>query len=88
MNSMAQPRRTQRYRDVYAVNMQTGERKLIKKQLRWGFSASPDGARYLFYENRNFYVYDTYLREARNITASVPASFIDTEDDHNVVDHR
>ena len=74
------------YRDVYAVNMQTGERKLIKKQLRWGFSASPDGARYLYYENRNFYVYDTYLGEARNITASVPASFIDTEDDHNVVD--
>jgi dipeptidyl aminopeptidase/acylaminoacyl peptidase len=75
-----------RFRDVYAVDTHTGERKLIRKQLRWGNSASPDGSRYLFYENRHFHVFDAATGAVRNVTEGVPASFVNVEDDHNVVD--
>lgn len=76
----------QRYQDVYAVDTKTGERKVIKKKLRWGNQASPDGTKYLYYENQHFWVYDVNAGTARNITMGVPSSFIDAEDDHNVQD--
>jgi len=74
------------FRDVYAINMTNGERKLIKKQLRWGYSPSQDGTKWFYYENRNFFVYDLASGTVRNITAGLPTSFVDVEDDHNVVD--
>ncbi len=74
------------YRDVYAINMVTGERKLIKKQLRWGYGPSPDGTKWFYYENRNFFLYDFAAGAVRNLTAGLPTSFVDVEDDHNVVD--
>lgn len=74
------------FRDVYAIDMQTGAKKLLKKQVRWGNSISPDGTKYLFYENRHYFVADMATGEARNITSTVPVSFVDTEDDHNIVD--
>jgi hypothetical protein len=76
----------QRYQDVYAVDTKTGQRKVVKKKLRWGNGASPDGSKYLYYENQNFWVYDAETGTDRNITMGMPTSFIDTEDDHNVVD--
>ena len=75
-----------RYRDVYAVDTHTGERKLITRQLRWGYSASPDGTKYVYYENKHFHVYDVDTGTARNITEGVPSTFVDVEDDHNIVD--
>jgi len=74
------------FRDVYAINTATGERKPIKKQLRWGYSPSPDGTKWFYYENRNFLVYDLASGNARNISAGLPVSFVDVQDDHNVVD--
>ena len=76
----------QRFQDVYAVDTKTGQKKVVKKKLRWGNGASPDGTKYLYYENQHFHVFDVETGTARNITMGVPASFIDIEDDHNVVD--
>ncbi len=76
----------QRFRDVYAVDTTTGKRVTIKKNLRWGSGASPDSTKYLYYENKHFYVFDAEAGTTRNITEKVPTSFIDTEDDHNIVD--
>ena len=75
-----------RFRDIYAIDTQTGQKKTIKKGLRWGNSASPDGTKYLYYEDKHFHVYDVETGIARNITATVPATFINVEDDHNIVD--
>lgn len=75
-----------RYQDIYAIDTHTGQRKVVKKQLRWGNTASPDTTKYLFYENRHFHVYDVATGESRNITEKVPTSFINTEDDHNITD--
>ncbi len=74
-----------RYRDVYVVNPSTGERKLALKRARWYNGPSPDGESFLYYEDGHFFVHNMATGQAKNITLAVPASFINTEDDHNVV---
>jgi dipeptidyl aminopeptidase/acylaminoacyl peptidase len=74
------------FRDVYAVNMQTGDRKVLQKRVRWGYTPSPDGTKWFFYENRQFHVDDLTTGETHAIATSAPISFVDAEDDHNVVD--
>jgi dipeptidyl aminopeptidase/acylaminoacyl peptidase len=75
-----------RFVDVFAVDTHTGQRKTVKQNLRWGNQASPDGMKYLFYENKHFHVYDIATGATANITAKVPTSFVNVEDDHNIVD--
>jgi len=74
-----------RYEDVYAVDLVTGARKLLLKQSRWNFGASPDGGHFLYYDDGHFFTYDIGAGQSHNITKNVPASFINTEDDHNVI---
>jgi dipeptidyl aminopeptidase/acylaminoacyl peptidase len=76
----------QSFRDVYSIDTRTGKKTVIKKNLRWGNSSSPDTTKYLYYDTKNFYVWDTATGIARNITEKVPASFVNVEDDHNIVD--
>ena len=73
------------YQDVYVVNLKTGERKLALKKARWVNQASTDGTKFLYYEDGHFFVYDMASGQSANITKTVPTSFINTEDDHNVV---
>jgi dienelactone hydrolase len=65
--------------------LQTGERKLARKQIRWLEEPSPTGTQFAYYDDGNYFVYDMPSSKFTNITKSVPASFVDTEDDHNVV---
>jgi dipeptidyl aminopeptidase/acylaminoacyl peptidase len=74
-----------RYEDVYAVNLQTGECKLAIKHARDVFGTSPDGTHVLYYDDGSFFTFDLTTGQSYNITKEIPAVFIDTEDDHNVV---
>ena len=74
------------FRDVYVVNLATGERKLALKKNRWIYGPSPDGTKVLFYQDKHFHVLDLTTGQTRNVTASVPTSFVNIEDDHNIVD--
>jgi dipeptidyl aminopeptidase/acylaminoacyl peptidase len=74
-----------RFEDVYAVNLRTGERKLAVKQARWVQGPSPDGTHVLYYDDGAFFTFDLTTGQSYNITKQIPAVFIDTEDDHNVV---
>lgn len=76
----------QQFRDVYAIDTTTGKRTTVKKNLRWGNSASPDSTKYLYYENKHYYVFNAETGQTHNITEKVPTSFVNVEDDHNVVD--
>ena len=76
----------QSYRDVYAIDTRTGKKTVIKKNLRWGNSSSPDTTKYLYYDTRHFYVFDTATGMARNLTEKVPTSFVNAENDHNIID--
>lgn len=75
-----------RYSDVYVVDPQTGSRTLALKKVRWFFGGSPDQRRLLYYRDKHFHVYDAADGKDRSITQHVAASFVDREDDHNVVD--
>jgi dipeptidyl aminopeptidase/acylaminoacyl peptidase len=74
-----------RYRDVYVINMKTGDRKLALKKARFPGQASVDGTKFFYYEGGSYFVYDMASGQSANVTTLVPASFIDTENDTNVV---
>jgi len=74
-----------RFRDVYAIDMATGERKLALKRARWYNGTSPDGESLLFYDESHFHVYSMKTGQTRNITKTAPVSFINTESDVNVL---
>jgi acetyl esterase/lipase len=73
------------YSDVYAINMQTGERKLAVKKARWVDEPSPSGDKFAYYDDGNYFVYDMTTDKPTNITKGVQASFVDTENDHNII---
>ena len=75
-----------RYNDVYVIDAHTGDKKLALTKARWSYGISPDDSHFLYYEKGDFYTYEMATGETYNITEGVPASFINTEDDHNVVD--
>ena len=74
-----------RYADVYVVNMRTGERRLAVRRSRWSFDASPDGESYLSYDDGHYVVVTLATGATRNITRDVPVSFVDVENDQNIV---
>src|SRR5207245_2719831 len=74
----------QTYADIYAINLQTGERKLAVRKSRWTYGASPTGTDFAYYTDGNYWIYDMTTGQATNISKGVPASFINTEDDHNL----
>lgn len=84
------------YRDMYAVNLASGERKLIQKKVpgagggggRGGFGPSvfaPDNGKYAYYDTGDWKVYDFATGTTKTITTGVPAKFWDVDDDHNQV---
>ncbi|HTB13045.1 MAG TPA: prolyl oligopeptidase family serine peptidase [Bryobacteraceae bacterium] len=75
----------QAYEDVYAIDLKTGARKLAVKKARYVMGASPDGSHILYYGEGVYYTYEAATGQTYNITKQIPATFWDTEDDHNVV---
>ncbi|MGH7582608.1 MAG: S9 family peptidase [Gemmatimonadales bacterium] len=73
------------YQDVYAIDLKTGDRRLLQHSKPSGtMMASPDGGRVLFWgKDANWWVLDLATGDSVNVTRGVPASFVNTEDDHN-----
>jgi fermentation-respiration switch protein FrsA (DUF1100 family) len=74
-----------RLQDIYTVDLATGERRLAVKRARWYSGPSPDGKSFLYYEDGHYHTYSMASGQSRNITAGAPMSFVDVEDDHNIV---
>ena len=74
-----------RFQDIYVVDLATGKRTLAVKSARWYNGPSPDGKSFLYYEDGHYHVYEMETGQTSNITAAAPMSFVDVEDDHNVV---
>lgn len=75
----------QRFQDIYAIDLSTGERRLAVKKNRWYFGPSPDGTHFLSYDDGHYFAFDMVTGKAEALTQQVPASFVNLEDDHNVV---
>lgn len=77
-------------RDVYAVDVRTGERALVAKGIQnpggqFGSLIAPDGARAVWYDDGHWNAYDFAAKSSRRITDGIATAFWDEEDDHNVV---
>ncbi|HVR30020.1 MAG TPA: prolyl oligopeptidase family serine peptidase [Thermoanaerobaculia bacterium] len=75
-----------RYQDVWAIDPRTGERWLAAERVRWYYGLSPQGDRFLLYRDRAFWAYDLERRALHNLTGELPTSFVDLQNDRNVVD--
>jgi dipeptidyl aminopeptidase/acylaminoacyl peptidase len=76
-----------RYADIYVTDVRTGKRTLVLTRTMYPPSMSPDGKTLAYYSDRDgqYYAYDLATGARRNLTATVPTTFVNTEDDHNVV---
>lgn len=74
-----------RYQDIYVFDLKSGTHKLALKKCRWYYTLSPDGTHFLYYDDGHFYTYEMATGKKYNITKDVPTSFIDEENDQNVV---
>lgn len=74
-----------RFQDIYVIDVRTGERRLAVKRARWYNGPSPDGKSFLFYEDGHYHTYSMESGQSRNITAGAAVSFVDAEDDHNII---
>ena len=73
------------FADISVINLQTGERKLALTKARWTMGSSPTGTHFVYYDDGQYYAYDMTSGQSTNLTKSVPSSFINTENDVNVV---
>ncbi len=73
------------FSDIYAVDMKTGKRTPALTKCRWMFMTLFDGTHFLYYEDGHFFTYDMATGRSVNITKDVPASFVNEDNDTNVV---
>jgi dipeptidyl aminopeptidase/acylaminoacyl peptidase len=80
----------QNYTDIYVVDLKTGARAKVFEKLYlpsfWSSPRpSPDGTKFLYGKDGHYHVYDLVNKTSVNLTEKVKTSFVNTEDDHNVV---
>ena len=73
------------FQDIYVIDLKTGARTPALKKVRYYFGPLFDGGHFLTYEDGHFYTYDMATGKYVNITRDVPASFVDEDNDQNVV---
>ncbi len=73
------------FQDVSVIDLATGKRTKALERNEYFFGPLYDGSRFLYYEDGHFFTYDMASGRSVNITRNVPASFVDEDDDHNVV---
>ncbi|MCH7409712.1 prolyl oligopeptidase family serine peptidase [Belliella sp. DSM 111904] len=80
----------QNYRDFYIVDLSTGEKStFLEKFYLPSFGSFPrsstDGSKLLYAYDGHFYIYDIVSKTKTNITEKIDVSFVNDEDDHNVI---
>lgn len=63
------------FRDVYVVDMETGQRELALEEQEFFYGASPTGRYLLFYDGTDWFTHDTRTDATVNLTAELGASF-------------
>ena len=72
------------YRDIYVVDVRSGERTKIKERIQFNYGASSGGRYLLYFENDHFWTYGFETGRHTNITEGLSTSFVNLEDDHTV----
>lgn len=71
-----------RKNDLYRINLKTGDKKLIAEEQVGSVEMAPHGEKIIVWDGENYWCYDLKNDSKHNITAGLPVSFIDKEDDH------
>ncbi len=75
----------QRFADIYAIDLKTGEKKMLLEKSRYYYGPSPDGGKIAYYDDGHYFIKDLSSGEERNVTKAITSTvFWDQEDDHNV----
>jgi dienelactone hydrolase len=74
-----------KFEDVYTIDLHNGARQKALTKIRWYNGQSPDGKHLLYYDDGHFFTHEIATGKSRNITLDIPTSFVNSEDDHNVV---
>jgi dipeptidyl aminopeptidase/acylaminoacyl peptidase len=69
-------------RDIYTINVTTGERMLVAERVQHQFGISPGGRYVLYVRAGHYWTFDTRTRRHTNITERVPTSFINERHDY------
>ena len=67
------------YRDLYLVNLKTGNRKLLEKRIYDHASISPLGKFVAYYNDKQWFLYDVAKDSLLNITESIGLPFHDVD---------
>lgn len=73
-----------RYRDVYRIDVATGEREKLHERVEFSYGTSGGGRYYLYFQSDNFWTIDLESGKRTNITEDVPTSFVNTDRDVTV----
>jgi dienelactone hydrolase len=73
------------YHDIYVIDAKTGSKQKALTKNRWYSGPSPDGTHFLYYDDGHFFTYEMGTGKTHSITGSTPVSFVNDDDDHNVV---
>lgn len=68
--------------DVYTVDLRSGRKTLVVKQLEQGARLSPGGAYVVYYRDKNWYAFDVKERTTRNLTGDLDVPFYDEDHDY------
>ena len=65
----------QQYFDLYAIDVSTGEKRLVEDRLTIGGGTSPGGRYTLWFEGEDWYSHDLEAGDTRNLTEGLPTAF-------------
>jgi dienelactone hydrolase len=69
------------YSDLYVCNLETGKKKLLAEKLLEPAHLSPQGKYILYFQDKNWFMYDTKKDSTYNLTKNVKVPFYDVEND-------
>ncbi len=72
------------YRDVYLVDLDSGEKTRALEQVEFFLGASPSGRYLIWVQDDDVWSWDARDGTTTNLTGDLPTSFVDVDDDHTV----
>jgi dipeptidyl aminopeptidase/acylaminoacyl peptidase len=70
------------YSDYYVLNLNNGERRRIAKKLPFGAEMSPNGQFVVFYQDKDWHLYDVGEDIYRNLTEDIDVPFYNEDHDY------
>lgn len=74
------------YRDLFALDVMTGERTRFAERVQFQLGVSPGGRYMLYMRDGDYWTYDAATQRHTNITTGLGTSFVNLNDDHTTAE--